>query len=154
MASAAIVASAASTLVTVVSSGVAVVNALSSLQSNAKTYGVVHVHERLDTIDLMAKLKQSHALIKDLNQKEQQQPMSSSMAVAIHNLQDIYHRLQKELERVESQIIEHQQKWFTGYRSIYIDENLRKIDEHSKILDMRFHTLLLIQTASIKAHQS
>jgi hypothetical protein len=65
-----------------------------------------------------------------------------------NGLNEIITKINKQLENINSAILNHQLKWFSSYRSFNVSSNMTELKELSTILNNRLQMLILMATVS------
>jgi len=94
----------------------------------------------LDDLDITTKLDIINSFI--CNLKEDNKIYSKTILKTLDYLIDIFKKIEKELDNIKLEIIEHKKKWFHTFRTPKYKFLIQNLIKHLKILDNRFDTLL------------
>jgi hypothetical protein len=100
------------------------------------------IHMQIEEMDIAIKLKLVQKLLDTL-------PKTETNAILEEGLVEIMFKIKSLLEWIEYEISKHGAKWFSGYRSITVDDKLDDLTHLVKVLDGRI--VLLINSSNIKS---
>lgn len=92
----------------------------------------------LDDLDINSSLDIIHQFILDLSKKE----INETVSKTLKYLEEILKLIETEIENINKEIIAHQSKWFSRFRTSQCDTMLKNLIKHKKILDSRFDLLI------------
>jgi hypothetical protein len=111
------------------------------LYSNTN-YDISSLEKIEKKIDLLETIKIYEIWIQEIivNQKDKIDS-SNAFKEAIHSFTMMLNEIHDLLKSVEIKIQLHQLKWFSSYRSLYVNEEVEQIQVKKNILDHRFNLL-------------
>jgi hypothetical protein len=101
-------------------------------ESNKK---IQKIRNQIEEMDIKIKLELVKTLLETL-------PKNDVNTIIENGLIDLISKIKSVVEWIDFEIDKHSLKWFSSYRSIYIDEKLDQLQHYIKILDSRIHLLL------------
>jgi hypothetical protein len=96
---------------------------------------------RIEEMDIPIKLKLVQKLLKTL-------PKTETNSILEEGLVEIIFNIQSNLASIEYEINKHNDKWFSGYRNIAVDDKLRELERLIRVLDGRIGLLMVGRTAN------
>ena len=99
--------------------------------------------ERIEKqIDLLETIKIYDIWIQEIIEKQKEKIKSSNaLKEAIHSFTMMLNEIHELLKSIEIKIQLHGLKWFSSYRSLYVNEEVEQIQLKKNILDRRFNLL-------------
>ncbi|NDB61746.1 hypothetical protein EB001_25390, partial [bacterium] len=99
--------------------------------------------ERIEKqIDLLETIKIYDIWIQEIIEKQKEKINSSNaLKEAIHSFTMMLNEIHELLKSIEIKIQLHGLKWFSSYRSLYVNEEVEQIQLKKNILDRRFNLL-------------
>ena len=87
-------------------------------------------HRRISKLDIQDKVKLIDAML-EANAKD---PFTKLMEAGVRAVtEDIL----RQLSDINSKIADHKEKWFSGYRNLYIDEEIKDLESLTTVLDKK-----------------
>jgi hypothetical protein len=87
-------------------------------------------HRRISKLDIQDKVKLIDAML-EANAKD---PFTKLMEAGVRAVtEDIL----RQLSDINSKIADHKEKWFSGYRNLYIDEEIKDLEALTTVLDKK-----------------
>lgn len=118
----------------------------SLLYSNTN-YDISSLEKIEKQIDLLETVKIYDIWIQELIEKQKDKIESSNaFKEAIQSFTMMLNEIHDLLKSIEYKIQRHQLKWFSGYRSLYVNEEVEQIQVKKNILDHRFNLLQKIHS--------
>lgn len=99
---------------------------------------VTEIQAELEKMDLTNKISILESLMEDLHKKNMNEPVNKSISAVDSILKSIH----IELNEIQQRLINHNNKWFSGWRSLNCSSNILKIKGHNNILDNRVDMLI------------
>lgn len=109
-----------------------VFNGLNSMISDVDTKKIIK------DLDIKTKLNIINSFIKSMKDIN----LSEHIIISINSINDIIKEIEKEINEINKEIIEHKNKWFYYLRKTNNVENINKLKTSVKILDSRFDILM------------
>ena len=104
--------------------------------ANIISHKFIDINVVLEELDLESVLQVIELYINEIKTSKQ------SITKAVNNLNEIIEKIQSVLLLLEERCKEHNQKWFSSYRTLYSEDLLNIIITYKKILDIRFNLLI------------
>jgi len=117
------------------------------------------LHLLLERLDLEAKLNATHALLRGIGAEEE--PLvstdlgesgmqcsfvlvngQSALGVCMANVNDAVEKIHQDLKHIHNAVLEHQRKWFRGWRGVDYGLHLTRLETHKIVFDSRLETLM------------
>ncbi len=98
----------------------------------------------INQLDLTYKLKTIEAVLKEICNIEID---SDALKLTIESVHEMITYIHDDLHKIEKIILDHKNKWFSGYRSIDMESEVIDLRLHTQLLDSRYD--LLLKTLSI-----
>jgi hypothetical protein len=96
---------------------------------------IIHIRQQIEVLDIPLKLELVNSLMNTDHENK--------INIIIENgLNELTLKIKTLLGVIDNEIIYHQTKWFSGYRSIYIDEKIYELENLMKVLDGRIKLLM------------
>lgn len=96
--------------------------------------------ELLEDLDITIKLDIINTFILDIHSNNT--IFNESVSKTFKYLEEILKTIELEIENINNEIINHNEKWFSRFRSSKSSYMLQKLVKHIKILDDRFELLM------------
>ena len=109
-----------------------VFNGLNSMISD------VDIKKIIKNLDIETKLNIINSFIKSMKDIN----LSEHIIISINSINEIIKEIEKEINDINKEIIEHKSKWFYYLRKTNNLENINKLKKSLKILDSRFDILM------------
>ena len=109
-----------------------VFNGLNSMISD------VDIKKIIKNLDIETKLNIINSFIKSMKDIN----LSEHIIISINSINEIIKEIEKEINDINKEIIEHKSKWFYYLRKTNNLENINKLKTSVKILDSRFDILM------------
>lgn len=100
---------------------------------------IARVQNEIEMLDIAVKLQ----LVKTLMNNATDGPI---MKIIETGLLDLVYKIKSLIESIDYEIAKHKQKWFAGYRAVYIDKKLADLKKYITILDGRITLLMNFNT--------
>jgi len=108
------------------------------------------INEVLSEHDLISKLEIIQALMKDIeneneareNTRENKPPMRQSVQKALSNLHLVVEDIVRLLENIDNKIKYHSTKYFSGWRRLNYEDEVKRLKKSIKLMDMRYEMFL------------
>jgi hypothetical protein len=111
---------------------------LSHIFSETSVPEIIVVKTKIESMDLQNKLEIIHSLIEELKEEN----LKDFQKKSIKNISELIQKINVELDDINNKIIYHKSKYFSSWRSLYLDDNINILIEHNKLLDTRFQFLI------------
>ena len=99
---------------------------------------IIDIKQRIELFDIPNKIE----VLKTMMSHEGKTDVQLALE---HGLDEIIKKINFIMEEVENEIKYHNSKWFSGYRSINLDDYIKELEILSKIIDSRISHLLQIK---------
>jgi hypothetical protein len=109
---------------------------------NFVSYHHTQIKEVIDEYDLIAKLEIIEALMKDIEQEKIND--KQSITKSLDNLKNVVENIHNSLKKIDIIIKEHQQKYFSNWRSLYYENEIYELKRNIKLMDLRYSMFLEI----------
>ena len=120
-----------------------------NLLYSKKSYDISSLEKIEKQIDLLETVKIYDIWIQEIIEKQKDKINSSNaFKEAIHSFTMMLNEIHDLLKSIELKIQRHQLKWFSNYRSLYVNEEVEQIQVKKNILDRRFNILQQIHNFS------
>lgn len=141
---------------------------LSYMAESSENMSIKKYHSELESLDIEFKLNLIHNWLKknkdicgdncgdiernnktedshDIkNEDENQFTERNETRILIYNgIKDVCLKIDKSIEKINTKIKEHQEKWFHTYRNLYIDDEIDEIKKYNKIFNERIYMVML-----------
>jgi len=113
----------------------------------SNNYDIFSLEKIEKDIDLLETVKIYDIWIQEIIEKRKDKiENSNAFKEAIQSFTMMLNEIHDLLKNIEIKIQNHKLKWFSNYRSIYVNEEVEQIQIKKKILDHRFNLLQQIYT--------
>lgn len=109
---------------------------------NFVSYHHTPIKEVIDEYDLIAKLEIIEAVMKDIENEKIQD--KQSIIKSLDNLRLVVENIHNLLKKIDTIIKEHEQKYFSRWRSLYYENEIFELKRNIKLMDLRYSMLLEI----------
>lgn len=99
---------------------------------------IIDINQRIEMLDIPNKLE----VIKTMMTHDGKSDVQLALE---HGVDDIIKKINIIMEQIEKEIKYHNSKWFSGYRSINLDDQIKELEILAKIIDSRISHLLQIK---------
>jgi hypothetical protein len=104
------------------------------------------INEVLSEHDLISKLEIIQALMKDIENEnetsENKMPMRQSVQKSLSNLHLVVEEIVRLLENIDNKIKYHSTKYFSGWRRLNYEDEVKRLKKSIKLMDMRYEMFL------------
>ncbi len=108
----------------------------------SNNYDISSLEKIEKEIDLLETIKIYDIWIQETIEKQKDKiEKSNAFKEAIHSFTMILNEIHELLKNIDYKIQKHQLKWFSTYRTLYVNEEVQQIQLKKKILDHRFNLL-------------
>lgn len=97
-----------------------------------------YLQEIINDMDLHADFKVIGALLEEISDDK----TNKAVGICLKNVSDMVQEIKSELEAIKQEIIEHEARWFAGWRTPNYEKNIKNLIKHKKILDNRVDLLI------------
>ena len=119
------------------------------LYSNTN-YDISSLEKIEKQIDLLETVKIYDIWIQEIIEKKKDKiDSSNAFKVAIHSFTMVLNEIHDLLKTIESKIQLHHLKWFSNYRSLYVNQEVEQLQIKKNILERRFNLLQQIHNFTI-----
>jgi hypothetical protein len=112
------------------------------LIKNFVTYHHTHIKEVIDEFDLLAKLEIIEAVMKDIENENIND--KKSVTKSLDNLRLVVENIHNLLKKIDNIIKEHEQKYFSKWRTIYYENEILELKRNIRLMDLRYNMFLEI----------
>ena len=96
---------------------------------------IIDIKQRIELLDIPNKLEVLNTMMSHQGKTDVQLALE-------HGINDIIKKINNIMEIIDKEINYHNSKWFSGYRSINLDEQIKELEILTKIIDTRINHLL------------
>ena len=119
------------------------------LYSNTN-YDISSLEKIEKQIDILETVKIYDIWIQEIIEKKKDKiDSSNAFKVAIHSFTMVLNEIHDLLKTIESKIQLHHLKWFSNYRSLYVNQEVEQLQIKKNILERRFNLLQQIHNFTI-----
>jgi hypothetical protein len=112
------------------------------LIKNFVSYHHTPIKEVIDEFDLIAKLEIIEAVMKDIENEKIND--KQSITKALDNLRLVVENIHNLLQKIDNIIKEHEQKYFSKWRSLYYENEILELKRNIRLMDLRYSMFLEI----------
>ena len=105
-----------------------------------KKYNHYNLDNLIEQLDIQNKMKIIESYIK----KREDNILEEHIKLSINSIINIIKKINEEIKDINTQIIEHELKWFHSYRKPDIKNKINNLINHSLIFDKRIDLMLKI----------
>ena len=98
------------------------------------------LREALNNMDLEANLKVIEALLEELSEKHN----SKTVSICLDNVSVMLQKIKGEMDEINKEIKYNESKWFSSWRTVNYENNIKNIIKHNAILEKRLDLLIKI----------
>jgi hypothetical protein len=116
-----------------------------SLIKNFVSFHHEQINEVLSEHDLISKLEIIQALMTDIEcetSNEDKNPIRQSVQKALMNLHLVVEEIVRLLENIDNKIKYHHTKYFSGWRRLNYEDEIKRLKKLIKLMDMRYQMFL------------
>ena len=106
------------------------------LIKNFVSYHHTPIKEVIDEFDLIAKLEIIEAVMKDIENEKIND--KQSITKALDNLRLVVENIHNLLQKIDNIIKEHEQKYFSKWRSLYYENEILELKRNIRLMDLRY----------------
>ncbi len=104
------------------------------------------VNNFLAELDIVADLRVIETLVRDVTISEQKENIEDAVDMALANVKEILLVIKDELQAINVELVNHQNRFFASFFDPNISLNLENMTKHKAILDKRLDLLIKILT--------
>ncbi len=112
------------------------------LIKNFVSYHYTPIKEVIDEFDLIAKLEIIEAVMKDIENEKIND--KQSIIKSLDNLRLIVENIHNLLKKIDNIIKDHEQKYFSKWRSLYYENEILELKRNIRLMDLRYNMFLEI----------
>jgi hypothetical protein len=112
-----------------------------NLISNIVRYNYTQINEIINEYDLIAKLEIIEALIKDIENENNEK---KSISKSLDNLRIVIENIHNLLKKIDIIIKQHNEKYFSKWRSLNYEDDIYELKRNIKLMDIRYSMFLEI----------
>jgi hypothetical protein len=118
-----------------------------TLIKNFVSFHHEQINEVLSEHDLISKLEIIQALMKDIESESNPSennhtPIRQSVQKALSNLHLVVEEIVRLLENIDNKIKYHSSKYFSGWRRLNYQEEIKRLQRSIKLMDIRYQMFL------------